>query len=92
MSDQKHTAGPWAMSEARALDGEGWAYEIDTPEWSIAHVFPHDDMEANACLIAAAPELLAALGAILTADGIDYWGEGDTAMQNARAAIAKATQ
>ena len=55
----KHTPGPWTVAASRAIFGGG-----GIPE-EIATVRPtrptSDEAEANARLIAAAPELLAAL-------------------------------
>lgn len=53
-----------------------------------------DERHANARLIAAAPDLLAALSAIASLNLVDHLGPHDMAMHAvdiARAAIAKAT-
>lgn len=79
-----HTPGPWIWG--RTLDGEGlgvWA----TPE--SYHVLDRSapiDAEANARLIAAAPDLLAALQHLMRYD----FGDSDGAKE-AQAAIEKAT-
>jgi hypothetical protein len=63
----------------------------------IAHVYNHTgDVQANARLIAAAPDLLAALQGMLhglrvTPTEADYHAEREEACAAARAAIAKAT-
>ena len=73
----KHTPGPWRI------------------EWEMAHgglsvvatIHFHDDTEANARLVAAAPELLEALQEIVRNDPYRQSSAGVIA----RAAIAKAT-
>jgi hypothetical protein len=66
-----HTPGPWTMRPSFALH---WDYAIETAAADIAHVLRLARSDepaliavatANARLIAAAPELLAALKAIL---------------------------
>jgi hypothetical protein len=97
MSD-KHTPGPWHA------DGlEIWATKavrfnlttVGTP--MIAAVCAHADMEggspanANARLIAAAPDLLESLQEIVAAADGAGWSQLDATLAKARAAIAKAT-
>lgn len=59
----KHTVGPWSVSH---LLGDVYIHgEQDNATVSLAHVYARDEfaslpLEANARLIAAAPELLAA--------------------------------
>lgn len=92
----KHTPGPWWLQ----ADGVGWYVEC-TPErgHSVAYVraeveeddpdTPDAEKEANARLIAAAPDLLDALKELLDQD---EHGEDEIWVRNkARAAIAKAT-
>jgi hypothetical protein len=95
----KHTPGPWECVEY----GRGEASILSTPlrgtqQW-VAHIhrIPGKDIhrmvkttEADARLIAAAPDLLEALKlcAVLIHDGNR---QGDAAIEAARAAIAKAT-
>jgi len=89
----KHTAGPWAVKGSNpprvyARDG----YDIIAACDSIMEM-THEQELANARLIAAAPELLAALEQCLKI--VDAYrrrsgGDGDIAAMNARAAIAKA--
>lgn len=93
-----HTPGPWqADSEGR----EGWAVNYDScAEWShVAVVRPNsegsrpvddDEAEANARMIAAAPELLAALKKLLneTDDGTQLCARH--IVDDCKAAIAKA--
>lgn len=97
-----HTPGPWRvdMAEVTARDTVG----IDGPGWkSFAEVYVRvggrssPEGEANAKLIAAAPDLLEALQAIADHyagdDGLDRaMKEGiDAEIISARAALAKAT-
>lgn len=88
-----HTPGPWFEDEAGiCADGYGavavarlpeeyFGYGEDAPESVLA---VHS---ANARLIAAAPELLEALVAVLS----DWDAHGGAALTKAQAAIAKAT-
>ena len=92
----KHTKGPWE------LDIDGMYFEIDAPngtgvcscDWFGTPLSEQDELIANAKLIAAAPELLEALQALLAPLGPNGYvlpaGAGATAM--ARRAIAKAVQ
>ena len=102
MTTAAHTPGPW-----RTKTGPGWhdtyivGELVGAHEPTIATVRVHNNQQhhmANARLIAAAPELLAALEVLLPMFA-DWHSEfpqhvGDKeapALQNARAAIAKAT-
>lgn len=79
--ENKHTPGPWTVGDTPAI-----VYDDNACEVAIA-TFNQESCEANARLIAAAPELLAALEA---------WVDCEIASQEcfklSRAAIAKATQ
>jgi hypothetical protein len=91
MSTQKHTSGPWKFS-FESIDSE-WAIITTASGSIISNVNSDQRQKANARLIAAAPELLAALKQCLLI--VDVFmrvsgGEGDIAAMNARAAIAKA--
>lgn len=94
MSEAKHTPGPWHVGD----QGAGYPVRAEQPKWqgggrAICACRPanrtneaHQEAHANARLIAAAPELLAALEQALAVHGDHYsWGP------DARAAIAKAT-
>ena len=81
----KHTPGPWVLespeSGGRVLAQDERATIIHTPTGS-----PFNELViADARLIAAAPDLLEALQAMLSI------GQPDGLAENARAAIAKAT-
>jgi predicted RNase H-like HicB family nuclease len=95
----KHTPGPWKASTSP----QGWSYTIYisqdesaeyTPDWSdVAYIIQTCEgerksiQEANARLIAAAPDLLEALQYVMVAHGEQL----DHAFQMAQDAIAKAT-
>jgi hypothetical protein len=85
MTDTQHTPGPWAVYRAVQNEGEfiihQGATDIAVTRWALG------DCNANARLIAAAPELLAALQACLA---VPNKNRPDYIWDNARAAIAKA--
>ena len=68
MSTPKHTAGPWTYSEDMGLIGtaEGTIAQLqNSVGWAgIGRNIDHSEQQANAQLIAAAPELLEVLGEI----------------------------
>lgn len=89
----KHTPGPWELKKTRAR------IEVATPARGGCYAFTHND-EANARLIASAPDLLAALQECVTDDNATCIVTNDVAYMirrlrainaMARAAIAKAT-
>jgi hypothetical protein len=98
----KHTPGPW-----RYRKGDEWSHSVVTDHgtlpdgsenaWTVATLNKNrDEHEANAKLIAAAPELLEALillekEMVLSgnAQSVDYGWK--PAIEKTRAAIAKAT-
>lgn len=90
------TPGPW-----RSGDHSHEVYDPHSGETICTMgntAFPSIFPEANACLIAAAPELLEALKGLLEHCAMvhKYWGDNsnqkqaDSAIDKARAAIAKA--
>lgn len=88
----KHTPGPW-LRDGRfvyALNEHGInAMSLSLPP-GIGHYDDKETQEANARLIAAAPELLEALQHLL--EFADQTGRGCSSQEEAaRAAIAKAT-
>src|SRR5690606_36352395 len=102
MSERKHTPGPWTpmvrQPASRADNGlcalaqvwGGWIVVV--PSWMVDR--SGYDAEANARLIAAAPELLEALLAIEEAFVTDHGALNQTQIEAIRlvdAAIAKAT-
>ena len=92
MTEQKHTPGPWNF---QPCDEYADSFEVLCEEdYYVATT--HDGVrgdsnaDANARLIAAAPDLLEAL--IELADtGAEAWGEDRPCVRWAYAAIAKAT-
>lgn len=97
MMEHKHTPGPWVAEPEQASDGRGIAICAPHNGWIVATITPEDGRpadvidEANAALISAAPDLLAALEAMLVsvyrnAPMLSHTMEYDAA----RAAIAKA--
>lgn len=99
----KHTPGPWA-TEYRATSRGGYAQEIfdskgeliATAAWypiKYSVTTTTTNREANARLIAAAPDLLEAIEEALSHCGASgYLNCGKPATDKLRAAIAKATQ
>ena len=101
MADVKHTPGPWTVT----ADGAGWYIEatperghslafIASPEFQEEPDTSASEAEANASLIAAAPDLLEALQwlvDILPDPDLDNDELQRTWTRRARAAIAKAT-
>ena len=85
-----HTPGPWKRHGLNVRSPYGcWICTL-LDVWSDART-PKNQKMANARLIAAAPDLLAALEAALTA--VEYYHEHegcDAMLDQARAAIAKA--
>lgn len=90
----RHTPGPWALAEG------SWEIEARVdPENSETYYAPvavidvdwsSEIVEANARLIAAAPDMLAALDMVYTDDDGDGYVSAE-GMAFIRAAIAKAT-
>lgn len=86
MNEVKHTPGPWHTAGEQGV-------QIRSKRDQIAKVWTMrgNEWKANARLLAAAPELLAALKGMLEVFG-DEFGIGDSSVcDDARAAIAKAT-
>jgi len=88
----KHTPGPWYA------DGLRFVRQVEAPRHVICRL-PHTSGQRDQALIAAAPELLAALEAFLRAPSVGSNGPGsstivvqDFNLRAAREAIAKATR
>jgi len=85
----QHTPGPWTLHETvRGI-------RIEDSKTTVCSVFPRGDKEANARLIAAAPDLLAALRLVERQHEGRVVGIGQTKCECdvcavVRAAIAKA--
>jgi len=103
----QHTPGPWKQAANERIKGEGWMWIIDNAGRMVAKVNTiHPDMQrqagdfeqesANARLIAAAPELLAALEVAelylvkMVADDTQTAIPPANALRVVRAAIAEA--
>lgn len=87
-----HTPGPWRVGQMAdsvvAEDGTNLARSIGP--YSRGGGAPHDERAANAKLIAAAPDLLAACRAAVASGGLE--GANLTnALSRCRAAVEKAT-
>ena len=91
----KHTLGPWEASEGYPSDiwhvdmpSRGYSVVVSRAEedWDMAV----EEVQANAHLIAAAPELLDALETLLLSTERDDMNFRVRAMEAAREAIAKA--
>lgn len=70
--EHKHTPGPWSLS--LNIDGDYLLDTGDTEETAVIFVTEENNGIANATLIAAAPDLLEALEAMLAAFSIDSGG------------------
>ena len=89
MSETKHTPGPWVVKSARSGFYIESQFDVIVDSLDEFGRYGAIDDEANARLIAAAPELLEALeGCIDLMDNGGTWSLEDQAA--ARAAIAKA--
>lgn len=91
----QHTEGPWVANSSH--DGLGWRVESDAvgypnDGWCVCSELIGPDADANARLIAAAPELLEALEGLLRGLGPNGYvlPAGAPATVKARAVIAKA--
>ena len=86
----KHTPGPWTTTGPNVRTDIGALVATAQNHW-YDHETPQEEKEANAQLMSAAPELLAALEEITE---LIQWsesgGEEERAYDAARAAIAKA--
>jgi hypothetical protein len=89
----KHTPGPWQVN-GREVKGppDSGVIVARLPEWGILADCP-DQAPANAALIAAAPDLLAALKLCQARLRSMSWQDDSSvyALERARAAIARAT-
>lgn len=80
----KHTPGPWVMRECPKM------FAVDTADIGGGPIV-HTDIEANARLIAAAPDLLKAAKQALQVFVNQGWDDDLIAASRLKAAIAKAT-
>jgi len=92
----KHTPGPWSIGEHQKIISTGWSIRIPSDGSAIAYVLGerNPELQANARLIAAAPDLLAALQELLHMPEFDGTPECSLlrrdAKRAARAAIDRA--
>ncbi len=85
---QGHTPGPWEM-----IDDYGIGFDIDSKNHHICRLTSNNTrFEANARLIAAAPELLEACRDFVVSHTDSGGMAQEEAWQSAGAAIAKATK
>jgi hypothetical protein len=92
---EKHTAGPWAVAP---MDSDATVICPDGRRFMVGDTIYHPENRANARLIAAAPDLLDALRALLSryvglvncGDCGNWNPEMEPEVQTARAAISKA--
>ena len=106
--ETKHTPGPWALETVPTTCGVCHKVgpfpgkrPVDKPRYACLYADypskgnqPDDELEANARLIAAAPDLLQELKNIANADTVEWDDPTEFeawAKNRARAAIAKAT-
>ncbi|HFF3031961.1 TPA: hypothetical protein ACGCGJ_000431 [Stenotrophomonas maltophilia] len=94
----KHTPGPWVVTPHPETHvdvfGVGEIKDDKEFQYGLSHTFCYQNAEANARLIAAAPELLAELemlSNIVEGCGMATMPEVECRLVFARAAIAKAT-
>jgi hypothetical protein len=93
MTEHKHTPGPWRVGYGFAetgvfsADGETLVANTHGSARNFSREEQIAEQDANACLIAAAPDMLAALEAALSTGVLEHGGIADIV----RAAIAKAT-
>lgn len=99
MSEAQHTPGPWTWTEDADADPEenGCAMELHREGFNVGdadsilyHGADWRITEANARLIAAAPQMFDCLTGVL--EQLEDWGSGGGPLaQEVRAAIARAT-
>lgn len=97
-TETQHTPGPWYLIDERFLHDK-YLVSIGEPNaggTTVCNILsePGDDFgkcKANARLIAAAPDLLAAVRGMIEAYDNDSIAHLEQASREARAAIAKAT-
>lgn len=87
-NNTQHTPGPWEVS--RLQTSEESTQVITSEGWHLCNV-ELDPHEANARLIAAAPDLLAALQKIVSLWDENRYDGPVAPMNDAKLAIAKAT-
>jgi len=88
-----HTPGKWTIGAHQKIISTGWSIRI-SDESAIAYVLGerNPELQANARLIAAAPDLLEALKRLIDAPNHGTHEAMRRANEAAREAIAKATE
>lgn len=89
MNDTKHTPGPWVVTGYDEEFQDQINIQNERLDYFVAAALDCKAVVANARLIAAAPDLLEALQALLADPGRDFIRS--SAWDKARAAITKAT-
>jgi hypothetical protein len=84
------TPGPWRVSDKVYFDGRDDYLVVTSAARWVCSVMVNDQAEEDARLIAAAPELLEALSALLSQTLSNQAPAGQLAVAKARAAIARA--
>lgn len=87
-TNSRHTPGPWTVDEPHQIWSEKAREYVAITQVEDFETLPRDQVEANARLIAAAPELLDALEECLSCE---FAVTDKQAIAKARVAIAKAT-
>lgn len=85
-----HTPGPWASVQSNGVKNGVIAVDDDANDQFYIGKMSGPDAEANARLIATAPELLEALEEAVQWDSHDSEGVPAVWLEKARAALAKA--
>lgn len=92
MNKAEHTPGPWIVGAGINSDSVmAGDYFVATCHDAAGAYSTNETLAENACLIAAAPELLEALAEIVSTADSSGWANLDAGFTKARAAIAKAT-
>lgn len=88
-----HTPGLWSIGPHQRIISRGWGIRI-SDDSAIAYVLgeKNPELQANARLIAAAPDILEALQRLIDAPGHGTHEAMRRAYEAASAAVAKATQ
>lgn len=89
MSENKHTPGPWRVGQKAQIRTAGDYFDQEIVSFT-GQQFPAETVEANARLIAAAPEMLDALDACNARLHMEGYTVSDPVTDMVIAAIAKA--
>ena len=89
MSETRHTSGPWRISSDGIWARSPWNAEVRIATVTICSPMNGIDWQANARLIAAAPDLLEVLGGLADAIGFAEWASPEHAEDLLQAIIKK---